>query len=58
MIEKKYEVFDEFGHRLASNMTLTYALIFMKAVCEEYYGEPMDLRLKEMDRCEEAHKDE
>ena len=35
MIEKKYKVL-EGTHILAENMELQYALIFMKALCEEF----------------------
>ena len=46
MSEKKYLVADENGV-LARGMILDDALMFMKAYCEKYYMEYIDLDLQE-----------
>ena len=46
MSEKKYLVADENGV-LARGMNLDDALMFMKAYCEKYYMEYIDLDLQE-----------
>lgn len=50
MYEKKYEVWAPEG-KLADNMTLEIALLLIKALCVEYYNQPADYQIKEMERC-------
>ena len=47
MEEKQFEIYDN-TNRLASNMSLNAALIFIKAYCYEYYNENVNLTLVEM----------
>lgn len=47
MNEKKYKVIDSNNHVIAEGMALEYALLFMKAYCEEYFMEKVTLTLKE-----------
>lgn len=47
MEEKQFEIYDN-TNRLASNMSLNTALIFIKAYCYEYYNENVNLTLVEM----------
>ena len=51
MCEKRYEVFDG-EDRIASCMRIDDALMFIKAYFEKYYNEMMELKIKEMPRCE------
>ena len=45
---KKYRVME--GKRiLADNMELQYALLFIKALCEEFFNEPANYTLKEIE---------
>ncbi len=50
MYEKKYEVLAPEG-KLADNMILDIALLLIKALCVEYYNQPADYQIKEMERC-------
>jgi hypothetical protein len=52
MSEKKYKVIDSNNHVIAEGMALEYALLFMKAYCEEYFMEKVTLALKEHEKCE------
>ena len=48
MSEKKYQVFID-GNLVAQSMRLEYALLFVKAVFEEYYNDHnMEVMVKEM----------
>ena len=51
MLEKKYKVVDDLNHVVAEGMTLEMALLFMKAYCQEYYNEYINLTLVEHERC-------
>lgn len=47
MSEKQYQVTDKWGHILGERMSLEYALLFMKAITNEYYNENIHLSLVE-----------
>ena len=47
MSEKKYQVTDKWGHVLGEGMSLEYALLFIKAITNEYYNENIHLSLVE-----------
>lgn len=51
MSEKKYKVVNKFGHVIAERMTLQTALLLIKAYCEEYFMEHVELTLREEDTC-------
>lgn len=51
MSEKQYQVTDKWGHILGERMSLDYALIFMKAITNEYYNENIHLSLVEQVEC-------
>ena len=53
MSEKRYKVIDELGHVIANNMNLRTALLLIKAYCEEYFMEHVNLTLKEEELCQE-----
>lgn len=46
MAKRKYKVTDDMGFCLAADMDLDMALLFMKAYCQEYYNERIELRLE------------
>jgi hypothetical protein len=48
MSERKYEVYEN-ENRIASNMSLEMALLFIKAYCDEYYNEKVRLTLVKME---------
>lgn len=48
MSERKYEVYEN-ENRIASNMSLETALLFIKAYCDEYYNEKVRLTLVKME---------
>lgn len=48
MSEKQYEVYEN-ENRIASNMSLETALLFIRAYCTEYYNEKVRLTLVEME---------
>lgn len=54
MSERKYEVYEN-ENRIASNMSLEMALLFIKAYCDEYYNEKVRLTLVKM---EDSHDGE
>lgn len=47
MSEKRYAVIDERGNVLASEMSLDIALVLVKGIVNEYYGEKLELTIKE-----------
>lgn len=48
MSDRKYEVYEN-ENKIASNMSLEMALLFIKAYCYEYYNEKVHLTLVEME---------
>ena len=50
MYEKKYEVWTS-EEKLADNMTLETALLLIKGLCVEYYNQPANYQIKEMEKC-------
>jgi hypothetical protein len=49
--EKKYKVIDTLGHVIADNMNLQTALLLIRAYCEQYFMEHVNLTLREEDTC-------
>lgn len=47
MNEKKYKVVDYLGHTIADNMSLDIACILIKGYANEYYNEPLSIKIEE-----------
>ena len=58
MNEKRYAVIDERGNVLASEMSLDMALVLIKGIVNEYYGEKFELTVKEIPVVEDVSDEE
>ena len=54
MNEKRYEVYDE-STKLASNMDLNTVFCLIKGYVDTYFNQPLEITIKEIDRCEERN---
>lgn len=53
MNEKKYEVYDG-STKLGSDMDLDVAFCLIKGYICTYFNQPIEITIKEMERCEEG----
>lgn len=53
MNEKRYEVYDGFT-KLASDMDLNAAFCLIKGYVDTYFNQPLEITIKEMERCGEG----
>ena len=51
MYEKRYEVYDG-SIKLASDMNLDAAFCLIKGYVDTYFNQPLEITIKEMERCE------
>lgn len=57
MIEKKYEIVDANDEVIASDMDFDCAIVFIKGFRNEYYLEPLELTIREMERVKEQNNE-
>lgn len=48
MSEKKYKIIDEYGHTIATGMSLYIAIVLIKGYADTYYNELLSLRIEEI----------
>lgn len=52
MEEKKYELIDELGHPIATNMDLDVAFCLIKGYTETFYNQPLNVIIRQVEKKE------